>query len=132
MPSHPRPLSPHLQIYRWQLTSVLSILHRLTGVALAVGALLLVWWIVAVALGPKAFAFTQDFLGSIVGRILLFAWSWSMFYHLGNGIRHLCWDAGLGFDLKVAYRTGWIVVAASFILTVVAWLAGYSALGGAI
>jgi len=131
MPSHDRPLSPHIQIYRWQITSVLSILHRMTGIALAVGTLLLVWWLVAAAAGPDAFATAQDFVGSILGRLLLLGWSWALFYHLCNGIRHLAWDIGWGFDLKSVYATGWTVVAASFLLTIVAWVVGYAVLGGA-
>src|SRR5688500_2907199 len=98
MPRQDRPLSPHLQIYRWQITMVMSILHRITGVALAVGTLLLIWWLVAAAAGPDAFATAQDFLGSILGRLLLLGWSWALFYHLCNGIRHLAWDAGWGFE----------------------------------
>ena len=89
-----RPLSPHLQVYRPQLTSVMSILHRLTGIALAVGTLLLVAWLVAAATSPQAFGAIQAFNGSWIGRVLLFGWSFALFYHLCNGIRHLFWDAG--------------------------------------
>ncbi len=103
MRSADRPLSPHLQIYRWQLTSVLSILHRATGVVLSAGALLLVWWLVAAASGPDAFEGVQDFLGSWFGLLLLFGWSLSLFYHLCNGIRHLVWDTGHALDLKSTY-----------------------------
>jgi succinate dehydrogenase / fumarate reductase cytochrome b subunit len=124
------PLSPHLQIYRPQLTSVLSIFHRLTGVALAFGTLLLVWWLVAAAAGPGAFAGVQGFLGSVVGLFLLLAWSASLFYHLANGIRHLFWDAGIGFDLKTVYASGWAVVAVSIALTAGAWVLGLYYLGG--
>ena len=124
MPSHERPLSPHLQVYRWQLTSVMSILHRMTGIALAVGTLLLVYWLIATAAGPSAFAAAQGFLGSILGRVLLFGWTVALFYHLCNGIRHLFWDAGYGFELKDAYRSGWIVVAVSLVATAVSWIAG--------
>jgi len=131
MPSHERPLSPHLQIYRWQLTSVLSILHRATGVALAVGTLLLVYWLVAAASGPESFATAQELIGSVVGRILLLGWTWALFYHLCNGVRHLFWDAGRGFELKTAYASGWTVVGASFLLTLIAWIAGYAVRGGA-
>jgi len=131
MPSHERPLSPHLQIYRWQLTSVLSILHRATGVALAVGTLLLVYWLVAAASGPESFATSQELIGSVVGRILLLGWTWALFYHLCNGVRHLFWDAGRGFELKTAYASGWTVVGASFLLTLIAWIAGYAVRGGA-
>src|SRR5262245_31092410 len=99
-PAAARPLSPHLQVYRWQLTMSLSILHRATGVGLAVGTVILVWCLVAAATGPEQFAFAQAMLGSWVGRILLFGWTFALFYHLANGIRHLFWDAGYGFDLR--------------------------------
>ena len=130
MPSPVRPLSPHLQIYRWQLTSVLSILHRATGVALAVGTLLLVYWLVAAAAGPDAFATAQAFIGSILGRLLLFGWTVALFYHLANGIRHLLWDAGRGFELRTAYASGWTVVVAAVALSLIAWIAGYASRGG--
>ncbi|MGF1629241.1 MAG: succinate dehydrogenase, cytochrome b556 subunit [Kiloniellaceae bacterium] len=131
MTSSNRPLSPHLQVYRPQITSILSILHRLTGVALAVGTLLLTYWLVAAASGPEAFADAQGLIGSILGRLLLFGWSFALFYHLCNGIRHLAWDAGYGFEIDTATRTGWIVVAASTVLTLLCWVAGYIAMGGA-
>lgn len=121
MAQRERPLSPHLQIYRPEITSVLSIAHRLTGVALSVGTLLLVWWLLATALGGDAFALADGFLGSIIGRILLFGWTFALFYHLANGIRHLGWDLGYGFDLGVLKATGWLVVAAALGLTVLAW-----------
>lgn len=119
-----RPLSPHLQIYRWQITSVLSILHRLTGLALSVGTPLLVWWLVALASGPDAFATAQAFVGSWLGRLLLLGWSFSLFFHLANGIRHLFWDAGYGFEIKTTTASGWAVVVTSVALTVIAWIAG--------
>jgi succinate dehydrogenase / fumarate reductase cytochrome b subunit len=124
-----RPLSPHLQVYRPQLTSVLSITHRLTGVALAVGTLLLVYWLAAAASGPDSYAAAQEFVGSFLGRLLLFGWSLALFYHLLNGIRHLFWDAGMGFELETAYLSGKAVVAGSVLLTLVAWILGYS-IGG--
>jgi len=123
-----RPLSPHLQIYRPQITSVLSFGHRLTGLALALGTLLLVWWLVALARGPEAFAAAQSFVGSWFGRLLLLGWTFSLFFHLANGIRHLCWDAGYGFEIKTATISGWVVVAASAALTVIAWIAGLAAM----
>jgi len=126
-----RPLSPHLQIYRPQITSVLSILHRLTGVALALGLVMLVWWLEAAALGVAPFDDVQAFAGSFLGRLLLFGWSFSLFYHLSNGIRHLFWDAGLCYELATVHRTGWAVVIAAVVLTLIAWIAGYSVLGGA-
>jgi succinate dehydrogenase / fumarate reductase cytochrome b subunit len=130
MSSGNRPLSPHLQVYRPQLTSVLSILHRITGIALAAGTLLLVYWLYAAASGAEAFADIQDFNGSIFGRLILFGWSFALFYHLCNGMRHLAWDTGWGFDLPTAYTTGRVVVAAAIVLTVAAWVAGYFVMGG--
>jgi succinate dehydrogenase / fumarate reductase cytochrome b subunit len=119
-----RPLSPHLSIYKPQLTSVLSISHRATGVVLSIGTLFLVWWLVAAAAGGGAFAAAQAFWGSWLGLLLLFGWTFSLFFHLCNGIRHLLWDAGWGFELRQTYLTGWIVVAASGALTIIAWIAG--------
>jgi len=123
-----RPLSPHLQVYRPQLTSVLSISHRATGLALAVGTLVLVWWLVALAQGGDSFASAQAFLGSWFGMLLLLVWSYSLFFHLANGIRHLFWDAGYGFSLKETYASGWVMMGASVILTLLAWIAGLAAL----
>ena len=121
-----RPLSPHLSIYKPQLTSVLSITHRGTGLALSVGSVALVWWLVAAASGDAAYATAQNFWGSWLGVLLLLGWSYAVFFHLCNGIRHLFWDAGWGFELKTAYASGWTVVAASAALTLIAWLAGLS------
>ncbi len=125
-----RPLSPHLQVYRPQMTSILSITHRLTGVALAIGTLLFVYWLVAAASGAEAYETARGLIGSWFGRLLLFGWSLALFYHLCNGIRHLFWDAGIGFELPDAQRSGWAVLAATVILTLVTWIAGYSAGGG--
>jgi succinate dehydrogenase / fumarate reductase cytochrome b subunit len=130
MTSDPRPLSPHLQIYRWQLTSVMSILHRASGIALSFGAILFVWWLGAAADGPASYAGFQRFIGSWFGLLLLFGWSAALFYHLCNGIRHLWWDSGRGFELKDVYTGGWIVVGATAGLTVVAWIAGIVAWRG--
>jgi succinate dehydrogenase / fumarate reductase cytochrome b subunit len=123
MISDSRPLSPHLQIYRWQLTSVLSILHRMTGIALSAGAILLVWWLGAASDGPEAYAAFENFIGSWFGLLLLFGWSVALFYHLCNGIRHLWWDSGRGLELKSVYISGWTVVVATIGLTVIAWIA---------
>ncbi|MEE8189809.1 MAG: succinate dehydrogenase, cytochrome b556 subunit [Kiloniellales bacterium] len=130
MTSQNRPLSPHLQVYRPQLTSILSILHRLTGVALAAGTLLLVYWLVSVAAGAEAYESARALIGSILGRLLLFGWSIALFYHLCNGIRHLFWDVGLGYELPVAYRTGWAVMIATVVLTLLSWIIGYAVMGG--
>lgn len=126
-----RPLSPHLQIYRWPITMATSIVHRATGVALAGGMAFLAWWLIAAAAGPDAFAAVQAFNGSWLGRLLLLGWTWSLVYHLCNGIRHLCWDAGIGYDLPTVRASGWLVVAASVILTLGAWIAGYAVMLGA-
>lgn len=119
-----RPLSPHLQVYRPQLTSMLSLLHRATGIALSVGALYLASWVLCAASSPRAYGLFQHFNGSIVGRFVLGGWLFSAYYHLCNGIRHLFWDAGYGFDLKDAYRSGWTVVAVSLIATLLSWVVG--------
>jgi succinate dehydrogenase / fumarate reductase cytochrome b subunit len=125
MATQNRPLSPHLQVYRPQITSVLSILHRITGVVLAVGSLLLVYWIIAAAVGPEAFAEAQSLIGSFLGRLLLFGWTYALFFHLVNGIRHLFWDMGWGFELKTVSLTGWLAVIAALLLTLIAWALGY-------
>lgn len=119
-----RPLSPHLQIYKPQLTSMLSISHRLTGVALGLGTLFLVWWLIAAAMSDGAFATAQTFFGSWLGLLLLFGWTYSFFFHLCNGVRHLMWDSGYGLDLRTAYTTGWVVLAASGVLTLAAFAVG--------
>lgn len=121
-----RPMSPHLQVYRPQLTSILSITHRATGVALAAGTLFLTWWMIAAAVGPEYFNLVQDIMASWFGRLVLFGFTWALFYHLLNGIRHLFWDAGYGFELDAAYRSGWMVVFGSVLLTLIAWAVGYS------
>lgn len=122
MSAHNRPLSPHLQVYKPQLTSIMSIAHRATGIALAVGTLLLVWWLLAAAAGPDAFATAHGFLGSWFGMLILFGFTYALMYHLCNGIRHLFWDAGYGFELETAYKSGWMTLGASVVLTVVAWI----------
>ena len=129
MAGHPRPLSPHLQIYRRQLTSVTSILHRFTGIGLAVGLLYLVCWLVAAASGLDSFDRLQTFNGSIIGRLLLLGWTVAFFYHLLNGLRHLAWDAGFGFELPVAYKTGYAVFIGTAVLTILAWMLGYYQMG---
>lgn len=130
MTTQNRPLSPHLQVYKPQLTSTLSILHRGTGIALAVGTLLLTWWLVAAATGPEAFATVQSVIGSWIGRLLLFGWTFALFYHLCNGVRHLCWDAGKGYELPTVYASGWTAVILSLALTLGAWFWGYAVMGG--
>ena len=121
-----RPLSPHLQIYRWPVTMATSILHRATGCALAAGTLLLTWWLAAAAAGSDYYALVQACLGSILGRLVLLGFSWALFYHLLNGIRHLFWDAGHGYSIPVANKSGWAVIIGSVVLTVLAWILAYS------
>lgn len=115
--SRARPLSPHLQIYRPQITSVLSIMHRFTGLGLVVGALILAYWVCAAAYGPETFHTAQTVLGSWFGLLVLLGLTFSLFYHLANGVRHLAWDAGWGFDLPVLRKTGLAVVGFSVIMT---------------
>jgi succinate dehydrogenase / fumarate reductase, cytochrome b subunit len=119
-----RPLSPHLQIYKWQLTMAMSIVHRGTGLALAGGTVFLVWWLLAAASGDQAFAAADWFFGSWLGLVFLFGWCFCFFYHLCNGIRHLAWDAGYGFEIPTAYASGYVVVAAAIVLTLIAFVAG--------
>src|SRR5260370_28824713 len=118
-----RPLSPVMfpPWYRFQITSALSILPRLTGIALAVGSILLAWWFVAVAAGGQMFAAIHAFIASPVGVLLLFLWSVAFFYHLCSGIRHLAWDAGYGFGIRDAYRSGYAVLPATRGPTAPAW-----------
>lgn len=125
-----RPLSPHLQIYRWQITMALSIAHRATGMVLSAGAVLLVFWLLAAAAGPRSFEIAQACAGSWVGRAFLFVFSVCLFFHLLNGIRHLFWDAGHGFEIRTATRTGWAVLLGAVLLTVVAWVLGLRVMGG--
>ncbi|KZC34822.1 MULTISPECIES: succinate dehydrogenase, cytochrome b556 subunit [Rhodanobacter] len=122
--TRPRPRAPDIQIYKPQLTSVLSILHRITGVLLSVGSVLLVAWLVAVAAGGDSYAMAERWLRSWIGMLLLLGWIFALFYHLCNGIRHLAWDLDFGFELGSIYRSGWTVVAVSVILTLATWTLG--------
>jgi succinate dehydrogenase / fumarate reductase, cytochrome b subunit len=116
-----RPVSPNIQIYRPQLTSVLSIANRLTGVVLSIGAVGLVAWLLAAASGPQAYAAVQVAISSWMGQVVLFGFTFAFFLHLCGGIRHLVWDTTHGFELRSIYLSGWVVVAASVLLTVAAW-----------
>ena len=117
-----RPLSPHLQIYRWYFTMALSIAHRITGVGLALGLVLFTWWLLALASGPEAFATVHGVMVSWFGRLILFLYTLTLFYHMANGIRHLAWDFGYGFDPGVARASGAAVLAFAGGLTVLVWL----------
>jgi succinate dehydrogenase / fumarate reductase cytochrome b subunit len=123
-----RPLSPHLQIYKWQVQMVTSILHRATGIALSVGALIFVWWLVALAAGEDAFNQFKTCMGSPIGIILLIGWTWSFFYHLCNGIRHLVQDAGAGYAIVQFVRSSWASVIVSLLLTLI--VVGYALSAG--
>lgn len=127
-----RPLSPHLQIYKPQLTSLLSIAHRASGVFLVIGTLLLVYWLTALAQGPESYAQAQAFFGSGFGRSILFPWVFALFYHLCNGIRHLFWDMGVGFEITTVYASGKWVVGAAAVLTLIAFIMAYAMRGGAL
>lgn len=124
-----RPLSPHLQIYKPQITSILSIVHRLSGVVLAAAALLLTYWLVSAAYGPQAFALAQAFFLNWFGRLILFGVTGALFYHLCNGIRHMLWDAGAGFEMGRLRASGLAVIVVSAGLTVIAWSAAYMVAG---
>ena len=121
MPQYERPLSPHILIYRHSFTTVLSGFHRITGVALVVGTLLLLALLLALAAGPEPYAKVQAFCASWIGLFMLFGWSWSLCYHLCNGIRHLAWDIGWGFEIPRMNQTGWIVVVVSIVMTALIW-----------
>lgn len=117
-----RPLSPHLQIYSWQVQMVTSILHRATGIALVFGALAMVYALVALAAGPERWEAFADYAGSVFGKVILFGFSWAFAFHLLNGIRHLLQDAGHGFAIPDFVRNSWISIIGSVVLVVVVWV----------
>ena len=125
-----RPLSPHLTIYRLTLTMMMSIVHRITGAALYVGTLLVAWWLIAAASGPNGYATVQWFMGSWIGRLMLFGYTWALIHHMLSGLRYLIWDTGRGFGPS---EREWLVRATLFgsvTLTVVLWIVGYLVFGG--
>ncbi len=122
--TYPRPLSPHLQVYRPQLTSVLSISHRATGVVLYFGLLILAWWMFALATSTECVSAMQEFFNTAIGRLMILGWVFCLYYHLSNGVRHLFWDIGHGFELADAYRSGYAVVLASLYFTALTWYFG--------
>lgn len=129
MTNRARPLSPHLQVYRPQITTTMSILHRISGIILSFGAFVLAWWLLAVAQGGDAYARAGECLASPLGKFALFGFSLALMYHLLNGIRHLLWDAGWGFQIPQVYRSGYIVIALTFVFTAAIWF--FSMRGGA-
>ena len=126
-----RPLSPHLQIYRPMLTMMMSIAHRISGAANAIGFLLLAWWLVAIASGPEAYATVSGFFTSLPGQVLLFLFSWALIHHMLGGIRHLIWDTGRALDKTSIEVFAWATIVGSTLLTALLWVAGYSLKGGA-
>lgn len=135
MADHPqkvaaRPLSPHLSIYRWPITMATSITHRMTGIGLTGGVLLIVWWLVAAASGPEAYDFFLMVMGNPLAQIVVFGFTWSLVYHLLNGVRHLAWDFGFGFEVKTANRTGIQVFVVSILLTIGVFVLAYAGYGG--
>ena len=120
-----RPLSPHLQIYRWQLTNIMSILHRMAGIALCLGTIFLTFVVVALNAGPEIYAYVEIVTSTIYAQILLFAWTLCLYYHLFNGVRHLFWDAGYGFSLKATYASGYAVACISIAFSILTWALAY-------
>ncbi len=126
MSSNNRPLSPHLDIYKLPLSALLSIVHRGTGAFLTFGSIVLVWWLMALAGGEEAFMSAQSFMGSFIGRLILFGWSFALFFHLANGIRHLFWDVGYGFEKDEVEKSSFIVLGTAGLLTLFVWVAAFS------
>ena len=117
-----RPLSPHISIYRWPITMALSILHRATGVALSVGLMAMAFWLLSAATGSDKYAEFVALFDSIIGCLLLIGWSFAFFFHLMNGVRHLVWDTGRGFDKRQANASAWFVLITAVALTIVLWM----------
>ena len=127
--SQNRPISPHLTIYKPIPTIVMSIVHRATGIALYAGTVLVVWWLLAAASGPEQFDRANAVFGSLIGRLVLFGYTWALIHHMLGGIRHFFWDLGYGFEKETSVRTAWGILAGSIVLTVLIWIAGYAARG---
>lgn len=121
-----RPLSPHLQIYKPILTMVTSILHRITGAALYFGTLLVAWWLVAIAAGPAYYEFVAEIFGSVLGRLVLFGFTWALMFHMLGGMRHLLWDTGRGLDKGPRNNLARATIVGSVILTILLWVVGYA------
>jgi len=125
-----RPLSPHLQSYRITLTMAMSIIHRITGVALYFGTLLLAWWLIAAASGPAAYSYVLAFTSSLIGRLIVFGYTWALLHHLLGGLRHFVWDLGYGFKPSEREAMTWGALIGGISLTVVLWIAAYAIGGG--
>lgn len=122
-----RPLSPHISIYKPIPTMIMSIVHRITGVALYAGTVLVAWWLIAAASGEVYFDFVNDIFGSIIGRLILFGYTWALVHHMLGGLRHFIWDTGRGFDKVVSTKMAWATLAGSIVLTILIWIIGYAA-----
>ena len=118
------PLSPHLQVYKWQISSLLSITHRIVGVINFIAITIICFWSVSLLLGQTSYQFIQTFLNSIFGKFLVISLCWTFSFHILNEVRHLFWDAGYGFDLKIAKITGVITLFGSFVLTILFYILG--------
>jgi succinate dehydrogenase / fumarate reductase cytochrome b subunit len=126
----PRPLSPHLQVWRMTLTMAMSIVHRITGGALYFGMLLVAWWLLAAAAGPNAYAIFESFIGSIVGKLILFGFTWALIHHALGGVRHFIWDMGRGFEPSEREMLALATLVGSVGLTIVLWVIGFMVVGG--
>jgi succinate dehydrogenase / fumarate reductase cytochrome b subunit len=125
-----RPLSPHLQIYSWPITMLMSIAHRATGMALYFGTLLVAWWLTAASSGPKPYADVQWFMNTWIGKLILFGYTWALIHHMLGGIRHLIWDTGRGFEPGERERLAGATLVGSIALTIILWLFGFVFMGG--
>jgi succinate dehydrogenase / fumarate reductase cytochrome b subunit len=130
-PTHARPLSPHLSVYRPMLTMMMSIAHRITGTGLYLGMLLLAWWLIAAASGANAYAKVQWFMGSLIGQLVLFGMTWALLHHLLGGIRHLIWDLGYGYGPAEREWLAWATLIGGIGLTLLLWIVGYMNVGSA-
>jgi succinate dehydrogenase / fumarate reductase, cytochrome b subunit len=120
----PRPLSPHLSIYRPTMTMAMSIAHRISGAGLYVGVLLLAWFLIAASADASSFSVFSDFIDSFIGRLVLFMFTWALFHHLIGGLRHALWDAGYGLDAPLRDQMAWATLIGGFALTVLVWIVG--------
>jgi succinate dehydrogenase cytochrome b subunit len=125
-PRRPRPLSPHLAIYRPTMTMAMSIAHRISGAALYVGVLLLAWFLIAASADASSFAVFADFLASLIGQVILFGFTWALFHHSIGGLRHIVWDAGYGLDAPLRDQMAWATLILGLALTIVVWIIGYA------
>ena len=126
----PRPLSPHLQVYRMTLTMAMSIVHRITGAALYFAILVVAWWLIAAGPGPNAYAVFESYIGGWFGRLVLFGYTWALLHHALGGVRHLIWDMGRGLEPAERETLTVVTLIGSIGLTLLLWGAGYLALGG--